>query len=88
MASYTADEANVMWAVPDFLHTLRMMMVEMGMEKVHLLAHSMGSRLVIYSLLRMHPELLPPGSATIGRVSLLCCGPEMEGLIVSKVALS
>ena len=22
MASYTADEANVMWAVPDFVHTL------------------------------------------------------------------
>ena len=45
-----------------------MLLTEMGMAKVHLLAHSMGSRLVIYGLLRLHAQQLPQGAAKLGRV--------------------
>eukprot|EP00271_Cylindrocystis_brebissonii_P006969 TRINITY_DN19971_c0_g1_i1.p1 TRINITY_DN19971_c0_g1~~TRINITY_DN19971_c0_g1_i1.p1 ORF type:complete len:754 (+),score=117.17 TRINITY_DN19971_c0_g1_i1:699-2960(+) len=88
MASYTADEANVMWAVQDFLLTLKMLMCDLGMEKVHLLAHSMGSRLVLYALLRLHASSLPAHAAKIGR--LVLAAPDFDMLefmtIVGDVA--
>eukprot|EP00897_Mesotaenium_endlicherianum_P001906 jgi/Mesen1/1743/ME001390S00742 len=90
VAAYTADEGNVMWAVPDLLHIIKMLRVKMGMEKVHLLGHSMGSRALIYALLRMHAHDFPPGSAQIGRLVLAApdfdmgeftqLGPELAGL--------
>ncbi|GAQ89204.1 hypothetical protein KFL_004970010 [Klebsormidium nitens] len=67
---YTGDEANAMWAVPHFLHFLTIALKFFGLEKVHLIAHSMGSRVVLYSLARLAPELLPEGSAKLGRLVL------------------
>lgn len=70
LAAYTADEGNVMWAIQDFIRTLKLLLTGLGMEKIHLLGHSMGSRAIIYTLLRLFPGARPKGSAAIGRVVL------------------
>jgi esterase/lipase superfamily enzyme len=67
---YTGDEANAMWAVPHFLHFLEIALTSFGLDKVHIIAHSMGSRVALYSLARLAPELLPEGSAKLGRLVL------------------
>eukprot|EP00850_Spirogloea_muscicola_P003747 SM000015S01247 [mRNA] locus=s15:864079:867726:+ [translate_table: standard] len=70
MAAYTADEANAMWAISDFVHVLKTLLTKMGMDKVHVLAHSMGSRVAIYALLRLIHRTELESAASIGRLVL------------------
>ena len=48
--SYTVDETNVMWARPHFRTFIDLVRTEFNADCVHMLAHSMGSRLVTETL--------------------------------------
>lgn len=48
--AYTADEGTIDWSVPHFEGFLGMVASETGATTVHLIAHSMGSRLVAATL--------------------------------------
>src|SRR5262245_6998265 len=43
---YTVDEDNAQWTVDHFEEVLTMLMTELGAERVHAVAHSMGSRVL------------------------------------------
>jgi esterase/lipase superfamily enzyme len=50
MAGYLADQNNADWAAPDLAETLRLLARDSGAERINLIAHSMGSRLLIQAL--------------------------------------
>ncbi|GAQ88478.1 hypothetical protein KFL_004320040 [Klebsormidium nitens] len=68
--SYSADESNAMWAVAHFVDFLTKMLTEFQLDKVHIIAHSMGSRVVLYALMRLALGELSEGSAKLGRLVL------------------
>lgn len=55
-ASYTYDEASVNWAVLQFEQMLETVLQKSGAEKVHVIAHSMGNRILVQALERMSLE--------------------------------
>jgi esterase/lipase superfamily enzyme len=52
---YTIDEANVIWSGPRFAQFLTKLRDRLGADTVHILAHSMGSRLVAESMASLVP---------------------------------
>lgn len=50
LSGYTKDECNIEWSLPHFKKLLSRVENEVGAEKVTLIAHSMGNRLVMWSL--------------------------------------
>ena len=50
MGGYLADLNNADWAVPHLAETLRLLARDAGAERIDLIAHSMGSRLLIQAL--------------------------------------
>lgn len=53
--NYAQAEDNCAWGVPDLVHLLHSLQSELHPSKTHLLAHSMGCRMLLYSLLRAVP---------------------------------
>ncbi len=50
---YTVDEANVSWSRPRFAKFIAMLRERVGADTVHVVAHSMGNRLVVETLAAM-----------------------------------
>lgn len=50
LSGYTKDECNIEWSLPHFKRLLQRVEDEVGAEKLTLVAHSMGNRLVMWSL--------------------------------------
>ncbi len=50
LRGYTKDECNIEWSLPHFKKLLQQVETEIGAEKLTLVAHSMGNRLVMWSL--------------------------------------
>ena len=50
LRGYTKDECNIEWSLPHFKKLLQQVETEIGVEKLTLVAHSMGNRLVMWSL--------------------------------------
>jgi esterase/lipase superfamily enzyme len=50
---YTIDETNVIWSRPRFAQFLSLVREDLGAETVHLLAHSIGNRLVVETIASM-----------------------------------
>jgi esterase/lipase superfamily enzyme len=48
--SYVSDQNNADWAAPDLAGMLRLLVGESGADRVHLLVHSMGSRILLHAL--------------------------------------
>jgi esterase/lipase superfamily enzyme len=46
MADYMKDETNVAWSAPHFQEFLNLLSQRSGAERIHVIAHSMGNRLV------------------------------------------
>ena len=59
LAGYTADEATAEWAVPHFQQFLREVSALTGNGRVHVIAHSMGNRIVANALRTMGPGPRP-----------------------------
>src|SRR5262249_7423815 len=56
---------TALWTVDDFEEVLRMLMVETGAERVHAVAHSMGTRVLTEGLRRLDPAQLPATAAKL-----------------------
>ncbi|MBN8658771.1 MAG: alpha/beta hydrolase [Candidatus Obscuribacter phosphatis] len=50
LRGYTKDECNIEWSLPHFKKLLQQVEAEIGAEKLTVVAHSMGNRLVMWSL--------------------------------------
>lgn len=68
--AYTEAENNSIWSSFHFTDFLRDVIRRTDAEKVHLVAHSMGNRLVTEALLELRAQLLPEERAKIGEVVL------------------
>jgi len=56
--AYLVDQNNADWAAPDLAELLRLLVAESGADRIHLFAHSMGSRI----LLRAFEDLARDGA--------------------------
>jgi len=65
---YTVDEANVRWTQPHFLEFLELCTREMGLQDVHVIAHSMGGRLLAETLGNSRGVGLGEGEARLHQV--------------------
>lgn len=53
ITGYPADEATIEWTLPHLESFLTMVTEESGAEKLHLVAHSMGNRALVRTLVRL-----------------------------------
>jgi len=59
-ADYVADQVDVEWSVPALAATLERLVRHVGSARIKLLAHSLGTRGVLFSLARLELDELPP----------------------------
>lgn len=74
---YGADETNARWTLEHFEEFLRLAMTELGVETLHVIAHSMGNRPLIEALRVFDVEALPAGSAALDQV--VFAAPDFDG---------
>lgn len=67
---YPADVGNADWSSPRFIQFLSLLRRHLGAEEVHIVAHSMGNRLLVGLLDAMtkQPPNLPATAAVLGQV--------------------
>lgn len=68
VGGYVADENSVSRAVPYFEEFLRLVLTETNVSEVHVLAHSMGNRLLTEVLADFDTTSLPKDSGRLGQV--------------------
>ena len=56
LKAYTIDEANAEWAIPHLTHFLMDLQEKTDVEKIHVIAHSMGTRVLSYALANAKDE--------------------------------
>lgn len=83
--SYAVDEGNAIWTVDDFEVFLKTVLAESGFSRVHIVAHSMGNRVVTEGLRRLDPATLPPGSAEL--VEAVFAAPDVDADAFRKFAV-
>ncbi|UCH73470.1 MAG: alpha/beta fold hydrolase [Rhodospirillales bacterium] len=83
-ALYVADQNNADWAAPDLAETLGLLVAESGAERIHVLVHSMGGRI----LLRAFEELARDGAGrelpVFGEV--IFAAPDVDADIFARTA--
>jgi esterase/lipase superfamily enzyme len=80
---YVIDETNVAWSRPRFAQFLAMLRDRIGAETVHILAHSMGSRLVAETMASLVP-LAHPRSARLRQ--LVFAAPDIDAATFKDLA--
>jgi esterase/lipase superfamily enzyme len=66
---YLKDGTNVKWSEPQFAAFLALVMKDLGVKTVHIIAHSMGNRVVSETLKALPaPPPAPAGQATLTQV--------------------
>jgi esterase/lipase superfamily enzyme len=80
---YTIDDANVAWSRPRFAQFLTMLRDRIGAETVHILAHSMGSRLVAETMASLVP-LADPHAARLRQ--LVFAAPDIDAATFKDLA--
>ncbi len=74
LARYTVDEGNVLWSFPHFAQFLSLLREQTGADAVHLVAHSMGNRLLLDAL-----DALPePRAAAAALREVVCAAPDVD----------
>ncbi|MGI9476973.1 MAG: alpha/beta hydrolase [Hyphomicrobiaceae bacterium] len=68
--AYTEAENNAIWSTYHFTDFLRDVIRRTDAEKIHLVAHSMGNRLVTEALMALRAQLAPDERGRIGEVIL------------------
>jgi esterase/lipase superfamily enzyme len=81
---YLVDEGNAIWTVDDFEIFLKTVLAESGFSRVHIVAHSMGNRVVTEGLRRLDPATLPPASAEL--VEAVFAAPDVDAQTFRKFA--
>lgn len=56
LAAYTVDEANAEWSIPHLTQFLMDLQEKTEIEKIHVIAHSMGTRVLSYALANAKDE--------------------------------
>lgn len=56
LTAYTVDEANAEWSIPHLTNFLMDLQAKTGIEKIHVIAHSMGTRVLSYALANAKDE--------------------------------
>jgi esterase/lipase superfamily enzyme len=84
LIGYLKDGSNAEWAFPDFRDFLNLMLTKMGARTVHVIAHSMGSRLLLDALDRFDVRALPAGSAQLGQV--VFAAPDVDAETLQRTA--
>jgi esterase/lipase superfamily enzyme len=80
---YTIDEGNVAWSRPRFTQFLTMLRDKLGVSAVHILAHSMGSRLVAEAM----ASLTPAADAHAARLRQLAfAAPDIDAATFKDLA--
>ncbi|MCF3962588.1 alpha/beta fold hydrolase [Streptomyces fuscigenes] len=82
--SYTHDENSARWTVPHFREFLELMRGITGGGRVHVVAHSMGCRVVAEALAEPGPEREPGGGAALGQV--VFAAPDIDSGIFLDLA--
>ncbi|GAQ88005.1 hypothetical protein KFL_003930090 [Klebsormidium nitens] len=75
---YGGDEAHAMWAVPHFVAFMKRLLTSYRLERVHVLAHSMGSRVALYGLARLIGWQAPRGAARARLGQLVLAAPDFD----------
>lgn len=70
LLDYLTDEVNARWAVDHFEQVLELVLTELGAATVHVVAHSMGNRVLVEALRTFDPAQLAAGSARLREVVL------------------
>lgn len=65
---YPADEDSAIYTVDHFEEVLTTLMTRLGANRVHAVAHSMGSRVLVEGLRRIDTSALPEGAASLREV--------------------
>lgn len=78
--SYPADADNSLWTRPYFADFLRLTLGGIGAQRVHLLAHSMGNRVVTQGL----ADLTPAESKGLGQV--VFAAPDVDAGVFTQLA--
>jgi esterase/lipase superfamily enzyme len=66
--AYTVDEDNALWTVDDFEEVMKTLLTEVGAKRLHVVAHSMGNRVLTEGLRRIDVAALPAGAAKLHEV--------------------
>jgi esterase/lipase superfamily enzyme len=72
---YTVDETNVTWSRPRFAQFLGLLRDKLGAEAIHIIAHSMGNRLVVENI----ASLAIPSSSHAARIrQMVFAAPDID----------
>jgi esterase/lipase superfamily enzyme len=79
VASYLADLNNADWAAPHLAELLRLAVEDLNADRINIIAHSMGGRLLIAALDELNRELGPSRSPVLGDV--IFAAPDVDSEI-------
>jgi esterase/lipase superfamily enzyme len=82
---YTVDENNIEWSRPRFAQFLSIIREKTGAETIHVVGHSMGSRLVAETVAGIAGPL-PPGVARMRQVAF--AAPDIDAATFKDLAVS
>ncbi|MFJ8888136.1 alpha/beta hydrolase [Streptomyces sp. NPDC102402] len=82
--SYREDENNARWTVRNFQEFLRFVLTEAGVEVAHIVAHSMGNRVVAEALAQFDTTMLPESSGRLGEV--IFAAPDIDSSVFRQLA--
>jgi esterase/lipase superfamily enzyme/DNA-binding transcriptional LysR family regulator len=74
IAGYTVDETNARWTEPHYRDFITLCLNELGLDAVHVIAHSMGSRVVAETL----GNLNLPAAARARLCQLIFAAPDID----------
>lgn len=84
MRLYPADEATIEASIPHFGAFLELLQTQTGARAVHVVAHSMGNRLLTRVIERLDPGSLSAGSAVLGEV--VFAAPDVDRDVFNQCA--
>jgi esterase/lipase superfamily enzyme len=79
---YTADEASALWAVPHLESFLRLVAQKSGANTIHVVAHSLGNRALMYAL----QQLSKDHSSTTKVKQIVLAAPDIDAGIFRQLA--
>ncbi|MFE2164213.1 alpha/beta hydrolase [Streptomyces sp. NPDC059447] len=82
--SYPEDENNARWSVEHFREFLRCVLTESGAEEVHVVAHSMGNRVLTEALAGFDTTSLGRGAGRLGH--LVFAAPDVDAAVFRQLA--
>ena len=77
---YAVDENNARWATPHFGDYLGLALTEIGADRVHVVAHSMGTRVLADALVHLRPE----DAQRLGQV--VFAAPDVDAAVFTQLA--